>query len=120
MNEVNVILTVVLFGIVAICIAISFIKELYNTWEAKKIIEKCYDEEYEDSFDFIIDILPYVINDEKLHDNILFCINAINFKANIKDLEEKNEKLKEMLDLNISASVEIVEGEEDDVDKRAE
>lgn len=114
MNEINVILVLALFAILVICIAISFIKELFNIWETKKIIEKCYDNEYEDDFDFIIDILPHVVNDKRILENIFECLNQINLNSQIEFLRQENKELKEMLDLNISASVEVIERQQDD------
>ena len=117
MNE-NVILIVLLVGIMVICIGVSFIKELFNILETKKIIEECHDGKYEVDIDFIFDVLPHVITNKDLLKEIYGCLGQINMNTQINDLKKENKNLKEMLDLNISASVEIVEGEEDDVDKR--
>lgn len=117
MNELNVILTVLLVAIVVIWIATTFVKELFNTWEIKKIIEKCYDNEYDDDFDFIIDILPHVVDDKRILENIFECLNQINLNIQIENLKKENKDLKELLNFDISIETK---GEQEDADNISE
>lgn len=119
MNE-NVILIVIFSIILILIIAKWFIKELFNSWTIKRKIEKCYDGEYEDDIDFIVDILPHVVNDKRILENIFECLSQINLNAQINDLEEENKNLKEMLDLNISIEAEAIEGKQKDADNSSE